>query len=348
MIKKLNKKLASVLCTALALSLIATPAAKSTAATVKLNKKKLTMTVGDTQKLKITGSTKKATWKIASGSGKIKLKNKKKSTVVVVAKKKGSAKVTATVAKKKYTCKVTIKAKASTATASASPAASATPELYASIQKEKDSPDWLKKLPEATDTKTKQLFVVAAVETDRTTAYVTMHQRDDQGNWKQIISTPAFVGKNGLCADAAHVEGCGQTPIGTYKFNKAFGIADDPGCALPYVKVTDDTYWSGDQNPGMHYNEMVDIKDYPKLDKGNSEHIIDYEYQYRYCLNISFNDNATPNKGSAIFLHCFGQEKPYTGGCVAVPEYVMKQIMQTVTADCVVKIDTWSKLGVKF
>ncbi|MCR4892133.1 MAG: hypothetical protein K5989_08145, partial [Lachnospiraceae bacterium] len=97
---------------------------------------------------------------------------------------------------------------------------------------------------------------------------------------------------------------------------------------------------SGDDREGMHYNEMVNIKDYPDLNMENSEHIIDYDYQYRYCLNISFNEEGTPGRGSAIFLHCFGSYKPYTGGCVAVPENIMKLIMQKVDPDCVVVIDT--------
>ena len=147
-----------------------------------------------------------------------------------------------------------------------------------------------------------------------------------------------------MCLDEEHKEGCGQTPVGTYGFNKAFGIADDPGCTIPYVKVDENTYWSGDQRDGMHYNEMVDITDYPDLDMENSEHIVDYDYQYQYCLNISFNEDGTPGRGSAIFLHCFGPEKPYTGGCVAVPENIMKIIMQTVKADCVVVIDTMDNL----
>lgn len=50
----------------------------------------------------------------------------------------------------------------------------------------------------------------------------------------------------------------------------------------------------------MRYNEMVDITDYPDLDLTDSEHIVDYEYQY--CLNISFNEDGTPGRGSAIFL----------------------------------------------
>ena len=218
-------------------------------------------------------------------------------------------------------------------------------EIHSSIQHETASPEWVTKLPEAQDENTKQLFVVAGMGMDKTTASISMHERDENGNWKQILSTPGYVGKNGLCLDEDHKEGCGQTPAGVYHFNKAFGIADDPGCALDYVKVTDDTYWSGDDREGMRYNEMVDIKDYPDLDMGNSEHIVDYEYQYQYCLNISFNEDGTAGRGSAIFLHCLGPVKPYTGGCVAVPENIMKMIMQRVNEDCVVVIDTLDNMG---
>ena len=115
--------------------------------------------------------------------------------------------------------------------------------LYATTHEETDSPDWVKELPSAKDEKVTQLFIVAGLGMDKTTATVSMHERDKDGNWKEIMSTPGYVGKNGLCPDEDHEEGCGQTPIGIYKFNKAFGIADDPGCAIPYVKVDDDTYW---------------------------------------------------------------------------------------------------------
>jgi L,D-peptidoglycan transpeptidase YkuD (ErfK/YbiS/YcfS/YnhG family) len=228
------------------------------------------------------------------------------------------------------------------------PYAGATAGYHAEIQNTADSPDWVKALPQAQDKKIDQLFIVAGMGIDKTTATISMHEKDAQGNWKQILSTPGFVGRNGLCADGDHAEGCGQTPIGQYGFNRAFGIAPDPGCVIPYVMVDDNTYWSGDMAEGMHYNEMVSIADYPNLDLENSEHIVDYEYQYQYCLNISFNDQGTPGRGSAIFLHCFGPLKPYTGGCVAVPEYVMKQIMQQVHPDCVVVIDTFDHLNASF
>ena len=215
--------------------------------------------------------------------------------------------------------------------------------LYADIRKDADSPEWVVNLPAAQEAS--QLFVVAGIGMDKTTAYISMHQKDEGGNWKQILSTPGFVGKNGLCADGDHKEGCGQTPAGVYRFNKAFGIAADPGCAIPYVQVDENTYWSGDAREGMHYNEMVNIADFPDLDMTDSEHIVDYEYQYQYCLNISFNEDGTPGRGSAIFLHCLGPVKPWTGGCVSVPENIMLLIMQQVQPDCVVVIDTLENMN---
>ena len=202
-----------------------------------------------------------------------------------------------------------------------------------------DSPEWVTKLDAAKDAK--QLFVVAGYE--RSTAWISMHEKDENGSWKMIMTTPGFIGKEGL---GKTKEGDGKTPVGTFHFNKAFGIADDPGCAIEYIKADDDTYWSGDSD--MQYNQMVSIKDYPDLNVDVSEHIFDYQYEYRYCLNISYNEDGTPHKGSAIFLHCFGDRKPRTGGCVAIPEEQMYFVMQHVDPDCVIVIDSMENLGAEF
>lgn len=202
-----------------------------------------------------------------------------------------------------------------------------------------DSPEWVTKLDAAKDAS--QLFVVAGYE--RSTAWISMHQKDADGNWKMIMSTPGFIGKEGL---GKTKEGDGMTPVGTFRFNKAFGIADDPGCAIPYTKVDNDTYWSGDND--IQYNQMVSIKDYPELKVDDSEHIVDYQYEYRYCLNISYNEDGTAGAGSAIFLHCFGDRKPRTGGCVAIPEEQMYFVMQHVDPDCAVVIDSMENFGAEF
>ena len=206
------------------------------------------------------------------------------------------------------------------------------------------SPEWVRALPQAQDLGTNQMLIVAASGMDKTTCNVSMHERDEAGNWIQILSVDGYVGKNGMVFDSERKEGCGKTPIGVYRFNKAFGIADDPGCVIPYVKVTKDLYWSSDMRDGMRYNEMVSINDYPDLDKKNSEHLIDYTKAYQYCLNISFNDECTPGRGSAIFLHCTGNNK-YTAGCVAVSKDTMVKIMKCVDPECLVVIDTKANLG---
>ena len=206
-------------------------------------------------------------------------------------------------------------------------------------QEPQASPEWVTKLDAAKDAK--QLFVVAGYE--RSTAWISLHEKDLDGNWKMIMSTPGFIGKEGL---GKTKEGDGMTPVGTFKFNKAFGIADDPGCAIPYVQVDNDTYWSGDND--IRYNQMVSIKDYPDLKTDDSEHIVDYQYEYQYCLNISYNEDGVAGMGSAIFLHCLGDRKPRTGGCVAIPEEQMYFVMQHVDPDCLVVIDSMENLGAQF
>ena len=166
-----------------------------------------------------------------------------------------------------------------------------------------DSPEWVSSLDEAKDAN--QLFIVAGI--GPTTAYVSMHQKDEDGNWKQVMTTPGYIGKYGL---GKTKEGDAMTPIGVFHFN------------------------------GYHYNEMVSIKDYPDLNTEDSEHIVEYVNQYQYCLNISWNEDGTPGAGSAIFLHCLGPAKPYTGGCVAIPKNQMIKVMQNVQPDCVVLIDS--------
>ena len=203
------------------------------------------------------------------------------------------------------------------------------------------SPDWVAALPQAREAE--QLFIVAAYE--KTTAWVSMHEKDADGVWHMIMTTPGCIGRNGLGKTR---EGDGMTPVGTFTFNRAFGIAPDPGCAIPYVQADEDSYWSGDVNEGMHYNELVSLKDLPDLDRESSEHIVDCPYQYQYCLNISYNDAGTPDAGSAIFLHCLGDRKPCTGGCVAIPMDQMYFVMRHVSPDCVVVIDSMENLGAAF
>ncbi len=225
------------------------------------------------------------------------------------------------------------------------------PDTYFTFQNQKNSvqeaakavysPLWVTKLAPAAAAK--QMVVVAGVA--KQSAWISMHEKDSDGNWVQVLSTPGFIGREGL---GKTKEGDGKTPVGIFHFTKAFGIEKDPGCKIPYTQVDENTYWSGDGRPGMHYNEMVDISKLPDLNKEDSEHIVDYNPHYLYCLNISYNEAGTPGEGSAIFMHCFGVNKPYTGGCVSLPVEKMRSLIQRVEPGCVVVIDTLENMGGEF
>ena len=72
---------------------------------------------------------------------------------------------------------------------------------------------------------------------------------------------------------------------------------------------------------------------------------MDYPYHYQYCLNISYNEEGVPGLGSGLFLHCLGPAKPFTAGCVAIPEEHMKYVMQHVDEETVVVIETFDTLA---
>lgn len=209
-------------------------------------------------------------------------------------------------------------------------------ESYFIQQEVRESPAWVTGLDAAADAE--QMIVVAGV--DKTTAYITMHEKSADGTWQQLIATPGFIGLDGL--GEANIEDC-YTPVGTFTVGRAFGLADDPGCKLDYTKVDDSYYWSGD--PANHFNELVSTKDVPDLDTENSEHIADFDFAYQYVLDMGYNTECAPEKGFAFFFHSFRVNRTYTGGCVAVPEDVMRFVMQNVEPGCVFVIDSLENMG---
>lgn len=153
------------------------------------------------------------------------------------------------------------------------------------------------------------------------------------GIWRQLLVTPAYIGKNGL---GKRAEGDNKTPTGCYRFTKAFGIAPDPGSRMPYTQIDETHYWVGDAASRL-YNRFARITD-GSFDTRKSEHLVDYGKAYRYCLNTSYNERGEPGKGSAIFLHCY-PDNPYTGGCIAIPESTMKIVLRRVHENCLLLID---------
>lgn len=106
--KKCRKLLSMMLIATIMVTLMQTNLS-SAKAKVKINKSKITLTVGKKAQLKVTGTKQKVTW--SSSNENVAVVSSKGK---VVALKKGTAKITAKVQKKKYYCKVTVVQKETT------------------------------------------------------------------------------------------------------------------------------------------------------------------------------------------------------------------------------------------
>ena len=174
-----------------------------------------------------------------------------------------------------------------------------------------------------------QIIVVAADGSDAT---VSMHQKDADGTWTEILNTPGKIGRNGI---GKTKEGDGKTPTGVYRFTFGFGNMPNPGCGLSYTQVDDSYYWV-DDSESAYYNQFVTTNEVTK-DWNSAEHIAGVTSSYNYVLALDYNSECVPGKGSAIFMHC----TPTGGaGCIAVAEEKMVEIIQKVDDGCLVVIDS--------
>ena len=153
--------------------------------------------------------------------------------------------------------------------------------------------------------------------------------RIENGVFKTKLSTSGFIGRNG---SGKTREGDGKTPIGTFTVGKAYGIADDPGSVIPYTKVTDDMYWCG-RSESPYYNTLIDSS---KAGAGD-EHLIEYTEAYKYLLDIGYNTECKPGRGSAIFLHC-SRNQP-TAGCVSIPTEDMVKTLRMIGVGTKISIE---------
>ena len=161
----------------------------------------------------------------------------------------------------------------------------------------------------------------------------------ESSQWKLELKTLAYIGKDGLGLES---EDDSKSPVGLFKFNFYFGINEKPPTSLPYVKVNNSHYWISDPASDK-YNHFVNIDIYKEFDINKSEHLIEVVPGYQYAMNINYNEDCIPGRGSAIFLHCFTEEK-YTGGCVAVSEDAMKFLFGKINTNCNIIIDVYENV----
>lgn len=121
---------------------------------------------------------------------------------------------------------------------------------------------------------------------------------------------PCSIGRGGIGIKQG--EGDGVTPAGTFKLARIHYRPDRLKCVggLP-VGLSD--IWSDDPKD-PNYNQLVRILNHPF----SHEHLRRADPLYNTFGVLTYNwPNATPGKGSAIFLHVWRKPRHRTEGCVA-------------------------------
>lgn len=184
-----------------------------------------------------------------------------------------------------------------------------------------------------------QLITVATANTTTTDATVTYYTKQADDSWKSVFSVAGHVGVDGIGQASEYVS---RTPVGLYHFSKAFGRNADPGSSIPYTQVDANDYWVDDPD-SAYYNQFISADNGEEAEWNSAEHILSAGDSYNYVLALDYNSACVPGAGSAMFLHCYAGVP--SQGCITIPQEYMVQLLQNISSDCAIIIDTEDNLA---
>lgn len=192
----------------------------------------------------------------------------------------------------------------------------------------------------------RQVIVVRARNWSTSYATVVAWQQDRANTWHRVLApVPARVGWNGFTWAAQRVQNSGETPAGTFRLVRGFGLARPAGVTLPYQVVNRSDWWPYDPRDPKTYNVQQPSR--PKQARWRTswaEHLATYRTQYRFAVVLDYNlpsgvhfngsqwvaaHPANTAKGGGIFLHVNGDAA--TAGCVSVARPVMRHLLRWLT-----------------
>ena len=136
---------------------------------------------------------------------------------------------------------------------------------------------------------------------------------------------PITIGKNGFCNIADKQEGDNKTPVVHLKPVAFFYRADRVRrikTFLPTLPIYRNDGWC-DAPMDTQYNQFVALPY-----RASAENLYRYDHRYDYILVTDYNyPNATPHKGSAIFIHIMHDDQTPTAGCIAFRKHDLKRII---------------------
>ena len=158
------------------------------------------------------------------------------------------------------------------------------------------------------------------------------YEKAKNGYWWNVVgegetvTDEVYIGENGSSYEAT--ADSKKTPAGMWELGEGFYIGEKPVTSYPMFEITENTYWVTDTQ-SQFFNQRVEgieEKDWTK-----AEHTIASEKSYQYGLVINYNMYEPDiEKPAGLFMHCGNTP---TEGCIAVPESVMKSILEWLDSD---------------
>ena len=146
-------------------------------------------------------------------------------------------------------------------------------------------------------------------------------EKGEDGAWQLRMEAYCGYGANGLVKAEERIMGSKTTPVGAFPLTLAFGTGENPGTAMTYRQITENSYWTEVEDE--NFNTWVESET-----PVPGEHLIDY-YQYKYAVNIGFNlEDIVYSRGCAIFLHVKSVNSWNTAGCVSLREEDMLALLR--------------------
>jgi L,D-peptidoglycan transpeptidase YkuD (ErfK/YbiS/YcfS/YnhG family) len=189
----------------------------------------------------------------------------------------------------------------------------------------------------------KQVVVVRAANWATSYATLVAWQQGGDGTWHRFMApVPARLGWNGFAWAARRVQNSGETPAGTFRLLRGFGIVRPPGVSLRYQVVSMSDWWPYDPRDPRTYNvQQTSRPRHAHWRTSWAEHLATYRTQYRYAVVLNYNlpsgvhfngrewvasHPANTHKGGGIFLHVNGDGA--TAGCVSVSRPNMRTLLR--------------------
>jgi L,D-peptidoglycan transpeptidase YkuD (ErfK/YbiS/YcfS/YnhG family) len=139
---------------------------------------------------------------------------------------------------------------------------------------------------------------------------------------------PIAIGKNGFCFSHHKHEGDGKTPLIDLRPTAFFYRPDRVRrikTFLPTTALKQSDGWC-DAPLDREYNQFV-----ARPFRASSENLYRNDHCYDYILATDYNyPNATPHKGSAIFIHIMHDDNRPTAGCIAFRKNDFQRIIASL------------------